>query len=272
MLSIPTSFMSDIQKPSLLLLMLEGRAIYELGAFSLVYPWLTTAPKGDGHPVMVFPGFMTSDTSTLPMRTFLKGRGYATYGWGLGRNYGRGIDPKCGGIPDNSRSLEMIDELYAEHGRRISLVGWSLGGIYAREIARLRPDKIRQVITMGSPFNGKDMTATSVSGLFERISGHSLEEFDHLLDKLQEPPPVPITAIYTRTDGIAAWECCIEATGEETENIGVLSSHFGLGHNPVVLWLVAERLAQTEGAWQPFDRRGLKSLFYTTPRESFGIW
>ena len=262
-----------IKKPSWLLLLLEGRALYELGAFSLsYYPLLQSVPEGDGHPVIVFPGFMSSDVSTVPMRRFLQARGYQTYGWGLGRNYGRGIDPNHGGIPENALSLKLIDEVYEEHGRKISLIGWSLGGVYARELARLRPEKVRQVVTMGSPFNGKDLHASNASRLFQKMSGHKMEDFAHLVAQLRESPPVPVTAIYTRTDGIAAWQCCTEEHGDEFENIGVLSSHLGLGHNPVVLWLIAERLAQGEGDWRPFDRRGMKSLFYTTPQESFGLW
>ena len=126
---------------------------------------------------------------------------------------------------------------------------------------------------MGSPFNGKSPEATNVSKLFEHFSGHDIDEISpELLELASQPPPVPSTAIFTRTDGIAAWECCIEKETDHTENIGVLSSHTGLGFKPMVLWIIANRLAQAEGEWSPFDRRGLKSLFYTDANNSYGIW
>ncbi|MEM9773789.1 MAG: alpha/beta hydrolase [Chloroflexota bacterium] len=264
--------MTAINRPSALLATLETRSFYELGALTMTFPFLQAAPRGDGHPVVVYPGFLTSDWSTLPLRLFLTSRNYRAYGWGLGRNYGRGID-MVEGVPASAKSLTRLEQIVERNGRKASLVGWSLGGIYAREIARQRPDLVRQVITMGSPFNGKNPEATNVSHLFERFSGHELSELTpELLKLVGAPPPVPSTAIFTRTDGIAAWECCIEQESDTTENIGVLSSHTGLGFNPVVLWIVANRLAQPEGEWSPFDRRGLKSLIYTDAQNSFGFW
>ena len=243
---------------------MEGRSLYELGSFYFSFPMLQSAPSGDGHPVLVLPGFMASDLSTIPLRTYLKTRGYAPYGWSLGRNYGRGIDT-VDGIPANARILERVRKLKAKHGRKVSLIGWSLGGVYAREIARMCPEEIRLVVTLGSPFNGNPH-ANNVSALFEIMSGKKIDEIDpDLLQRLKEPPPVPSTAIYSRTDGVVAWQCCIEKAAPTTENIGVLSSHVGLGHNPLVLWIIADRLAQPENEWTPFDKSGYKSLFFETP-------
>jgi pimeloyl-ACP methyl ester carboxylesterase len=137
-----------LRPPSRTLLLLEGRAVQELGAFMLLRPWLAAAPRGDGHPVLVFPGLLASDFSTQPLRGFLKQQGYAVHGWKQGRNLGLrpGVEPDM---------LERIEELHDRHGgRKLSLVGWSLGGIYARQLAKLLPDKVRCVISLGSPFAG----------------------------------------------------------------------------------------------------------------------
>ena len=166
-----------------------------------------------------------------------------------------------------------MEEVVEKHGQKATLIGWSLGGIYAREISRQRPDLVRQVITMGSPFNGRNPEATNVKKLFEHFSGHELSEITpELLELASQPPPVPATAIFTRTDGIAAWECCIERETDHTENIGVLSSHTGLGFNPMVLWIIADRLAQADGKWSPFDRSGLKSYIYSDSAETDSWW
>lgn len=252
------------QRPSLTKILLETRAPFELGAYISALPLLQTAPRGDGHPVMIMPGFMASDASTLPLRLFLRSRGYTPYRWGQGRNYGRGIDLKEG-VTKNTNIYRKLKHLREKHQRKVSLIGWSLGGVYARELAKLAPEDVRQVITLGSPFTN-NIHANTVSGIFERVSGRKLEKFDpELFEKISQPPPVPSTAILSRSDGIAAWECCVERLTPTTENIEVQSSHTGLGHNPIVLWAIADRLAQPEGKWRPFNRSGLKSLFYRDP-------
>jgi pimeloyl-ACP methyl ester carboxylesterase len=210
---------------------------------------------------MVIPGFLASDLVTGPLRTFLKSRGYAAYGWGQGPNDGRDIDP-INGIPSHHKLLRRLHQLKAKHGRKVSLIGWSFGGVYAREMARHCPDDVRLVITMGSPFTG-DPRANNAYPLFELVTGYKSDEVDlSLRQRLREPPPVPATAIYSRTDGIVAWECCIEQPSPTTENIGILSSHAGLGHNPLALWVIADRLAQPEGTWRRFSRNGLKSVLF----------
>lgn len=265
-------FLSRISRPSWLMAALEGRAVYELGAYYLSQPFLQSTPTGDGHPVMILPGFLTSDLSTVPLRNYLKSRNYEAYGWDNGRNFGRDLDPQSGLKPD-SEIFKRFDEIREKHGQPISLIGWSLGGIIARELAHQRPDDVRMVITLGSPFNGRNPHATNVEGLFELFSGYKIDDFSQtLIERAGMPPPVPSTAIYTMTDGIVAWECCIEDEHETTENIGVLSSHFGLGHNPFVLWLVANRLSQPKEKWKPFKRDGVGSFLYGKPEEPSFIW
>lgn len=246
-----------LEPPSGRLLLSEGRALVEFGALIGAYPLLRTLPEGDGHPVLIFPGFVATDVSTAPLRAFLRSHNYQAHGWNLGRNLG--LKPGL-----NDAKLARLKELHRQYGRKVSLVGWSLGGIYARELAKRVPDDIRMVITLGSPFRGHPK-ATHVSELYELLSGHTIDEARARFE-LAVPPPVPTTAIFSRTDGIVAWQNCVEAPGPQTENIEIRSSHIGMGHHPAALYAIADRLAQPEGTWKPFDRSGLRSLFY--PAES----
>lgn len=249
-----------LKPPSKLLFALELRTFSELGGFIATLPWLSAlTPRGDGHPVLVLPGLVTSDNSTIALRRFLKSKGYAAYGWELGRNYGP--------IPGIERKMvARVEELFEKHGRKVSLVGWSLGGIYARQLAKMMPDKVRGVITLGSPFNG-DPRATNAWRLYEFTSGHKVADREsHMGGDISESPPVPTTAIFSRTDGICAWQTCLENELPHTENIEVEASHCGLGHHPAAVFAVADRLAQADGAWKPFDRGGWKAVFFPNPK------
>ncbi|WP_216859418.1 esterase/lipase family protein [Sulfitobacter aestuariivivens] len=245
--------------PRKALLLMEGRAIPELFGFAAALPTLSLlAPRGDGQPVLVLPGLTTNDTSTIAMRRFLKSKGYPTYGWKMGLNLG----PR----PGVERGLiDLVEGLHEEHGRKVSIVGWSLGGIYARQLGKMMPDKIRQVISMGSPFGGSPR-ATNAWRVYEMASGQSSHDGErHMGGAISAPPPVPTTAIYSKTDGVCAWQNCIEAHSEIAENIEVKGSHCGLGHHPAAVYAVADRLAQPEGDWQHFDRSGFKSVLYPEP-------
>lgn len=243
----------SLRPPSLLNLLLEGRAPVELWASLLSLPILRHAPKGDGQPVLVFPGLVAPDTSTVPLRAYLKRLGYQTYGWNQGFNVG----PRHGVL---AGCRERIEEIHEKHGRTVSLIGWSLGGLYAREMAKLLPGMVRQVITLGSPFAGHPH-ATHAWRVFEYLSGHSASD-PNLLDRLREAPPVPTTSMYSKTDGVVAWQCSVQAPGQQTENVEVWASHLGLGVNPLALYVLADRLAQREGKWKPFSRRGLRGMFF----------
>jgi hypothetical protein len=246
----------ELSPPSRTLLFLEGRALQELGAFWMMRPWLSAAPRGDGHPVLVLPGLLASDMSTRPLRSFLNSHGYAAHGWKLERNFGlrAGLEQAM---------LERIDELYERHGQRtISLVGWSLGGIYARQLAKRVPEKVRSVISLGSPFIGSPK-ATNAWRVYEMASGKKVDDTDnHMFGPLASPPPVPTTSIFSRSDGICAWQTCINEESEQVENIEVIGSHCGLGHHPAAVYAVADRLAQPEGQWKKFDRSGWRSFVY----------
>ena len=237
---------------------LEGRALSEFGAFLGALPLLSLAPRGDGHPVLVLPGLVASDISTRPLRSFLRNRGYAVSGWRQGRNYGLRA-----GVQDGM--VDLLRELNETHGRKVSLVGWSLGGLYARQLAKMMPDRVRSVITLGSPFAGNPKS-TNAWRVYEFASGRRADEADERFGgMLAQTPPVPTTAIFSRTDGICAWQGCMEKTTAQSENIEVESSHCGMGHHPAVVYAVADRLAQAEGEWRPFDRTGWRSLVYPNP-------
>jgi pimeloyl-ACP methyl ester carboxylesterase len=245
--------------PHPLLTLTEGRAIFELGSFVALRRAMRHLPKGDGHAVIVLPGFLAGDTSTAPMRGLLKDLGYAAYGWNLGRNLRFNTE--------REQDLHaLLDRVHDESGRPVSLVGWSLGGVFAREMAKASPDKVRQVISLGSPLSN-DRGYTNASRLFERLNGKEPEPLRQgRFAALGEAPPVPTTSILSRTDGIVAWRASVQEPGPQAETIEVLASHCGLGVNPMVMYAIADRLAQPEGNWQPFDRSGWRSLVFRSAK------
>ena len=249
-----------LRPPSKTLMFLEGRAIHEFGAFIGALPILSLAPRGDGHPVLVLPGLVASDTSTRPLRSFLQNKGYAVSGWRQGRNLG---------LRDGVQQamVDLVRELSDTHRRKISLIGWSLGGLYARQLAKMMPDRVRSVITLGSPFAGHPR-ATNAWRVYEMASGRRAEEDHRFGGSLSQTPPVPTSAIFSRTDGICAWQGCMEKSSAQSESIEVESSHCGMGHHPAVVYAVADRLAQAEGQWKPFDRSGWRAIVYPDPNRS----
>ncbi len=226
---------ADATPPSPLLLMLEGRAFAEYGALLLSWPLLHRLPRGDGHSVLVLPGFGGSDLSTRPLRRALARLGYDVHGWGQGRNLGMRRTVRA--------ALEQrFEELYRARGK-LTLIGWSLGGIYAREMARGAPERVRRVITLGSPFNHHPR-ANNADRLYRWVNGGG-EEIDwEGFERRRVPPPVPCTAIYSKSDGIVDWRCAMEDPAPNTENVEVRGSHTGLGVNVQVLRVIAERLAR----------------------------
>jgi len=256
-MSTDTTAGAAIQPPSLGKLLLEARAPFEYAASLMAAPWLLSAPRGDGHAVLVYPGLLASDFSTRPLRRLLHALGHDARGWGQGRNNGA-----RSGILE--QALQNLRDLRASSGRTVSLVGWSLGGLYARELAKMAPEAVRVVVTLGSPFTGPS-DASNARRTYEWLQ-RGREQSPHRHEDLRTPPPVPTTSIYTRTDGIVAWQCSVETPGPMTENIEVQASHIGLGVNPLALYALADRLAQPEGAWRPFDRSGARRLLYPDPQ------
>ena len=231
--------------------MSEGlRASFELGSMGAMMPLLRRVPRGDGHHVLVLPGFMASDNSTRALRWYLRELGYHAHGWRLGVNIG----------PTN-RILDgmehRVTSLHRRSGGTVSVIGWSLGGIYARELARTCEPSVRQVITLGSPFALEDREASNAGGLYNMLSTfHSQRADDYgSPEHSRAHIGVPTTAIYTKGDGIVPWRSCIDEPREQAENVRVIGSHSGLGHNPRTLFVIADRLAQRVGEWQPYSAR-----------------
>lgn len=238
----------ETRPPNGLMLLAEGRFLLERAAFYGLRSRLAALPSGDGHPVLVFPGFLASDRSTAALRTVLSDLGYQARGWGLGRNIRVDLELV--------EAMERLIQNAAQSaGRKVSLVGWSLGGIFARELAKLHPDAVRQVITLGSPIRD-DRRHTNASSLFEWVNGKEPELLRHgRFTGLDRAPPMPTTAILSRSDGIVHWTGSVQepASGHErTENIIVRGSHLGLVHNPGAILAMADRLRQDENHWQPF--------------------
>lgn len=247
----------SLKKPSRALLMLEGRALLEMGAYYQALPLLRRSlPRGDGHPVLLLPGFLAGDGSTRLLRAFLKEKGYAAHRWELGLNLAFSLER----MQEIERRVVMLKRQY---GLKVSLVGWSMGGLFAREVARARPDEVRLVITLGTPF-ARNLKANNAHWLYRAINGHCADDIaPELIRRMQQPPPVPSTAIYSRTDGVVAWRCCMEPReGPLNESVRVRGSHCGLGFNPMALYVIGDRLAQPEGQWRRFERTGLRRLVY----------
>lgn len=237
-------------------LALELRVGLEAGAMLVAQPLLRSVPRGDGHPVLVFPRLLGSDLATLPLRAYLTSLGYAAAAWDQGLNLG----PHQGVMP---AARARLTELRERHGRRVSLIGWSVGGLYARELGKQAPGDVRQVITLGTPLTGRPKPA-ELWRWIEQTTGQPFG-LPETHGSLEAPPPVPTTAIYSRSDGIVPWQDSMQRPGPQVENIEVDSSHLGLGLHPLVLYAMADRLAQPEGQWKPFRRDGLKAVLYRDP-------
>ncbi len=245
----------NVPAPSLLWLVAEPRAAIE--ALSVIFTKQTWqhVPKGNGEPVMVLPGLGTNDFSTTPLRKFLSNIGYDVYGWELGIN--RGFKPEY-----EDKMLKRLRQIYIEKKQPVKLVGWSMGGIYARELAKIDNHVISQVITMGSPFSGGKTQKTNANLMYRILNGAKINAtHDARAFELPLPPSVPTTAIYSKTDGVVAWKYCIEYANEEhLENIEVKGSHLGFGANSLVWMILADRLSQDPQNWKPFDEKHLKKV------------
>ncbi len=219
----------------------RSRAIYE--ALSWIEfprllmnsPDLLTRPRGNGGRVLVFPGFGAGDYSTAVIRQYLNYLGHSTTGWQRGVNNGD--------VMNLLAELTYRVRTESEHlGEKVALVGWSLGGYLAREVARELPNRVSQVVTMGSPVVGGPKY-TMVARAFQG-RGEDLDLIEQAVAWRERVPlRVPVTAIYSKQDGVVAWEACIDHKSDCVEHVEVRSSHIGLGFSPDVYRIVAERLA-----------------------------
>jgi pimeloyl-ACP methyl ester carboxylesterase len=234
----------DTAPPSALLLALEPRGIFGFAQLIAGAPFLARAPRGASHAVIVLPGLGATDRSTVAIRRYLSLLGYQATGWNRGRN----IRPAGADLPAVAAQIRSLREAT---GTPVSLVGWSRGGIIAREAARLAPDATRMVVTLGSPFAAPG--ASNVGAVWRRLTGEAFPaQTKEQMRALAEPMPVPSTSIYSRSDGVVAWQACLQPKGPQSENVELRGSHLGLGFNPAALWVIADRLAQPLGGWAPF--------------------
>ena len=242
-----------------------ARSVADFGLLIATLPLGQLLPVGDGHPVLVLPGLLADDGSTWTLRRILRRLGYRVHGWRLGRNLGPTAATVTG-------LRNRVLDVQSRYDAAVSVIGWSLGGIYARNQARDTPYAVRQIITLGSPIR--------LAHESQSRAGRAFDRYAHLYVVPRELPlefglgalPVPATSIYSRYDGIVAWQACLDPPSARAENIAVVSSHLGFGHHPAVIWAVADRLAQPLGQWAPFRAPRALRPFYppadTAPKPS----
>jgi len=247
------------------------RAVCEMGALLPSGALLLRAGRGgEGQPVMCLPGFGAGDSSTVILRRFLRGWGYDSRPWGQGQHLNpveaRSFDDVRRSFDRRRRDLEVeLRGVVEGSGQKVSLIGWSLGGILARWFASHHPELVRQVITLGTPFG--DPRAVVVYPLMQRIHGKPMgeRELDEWLAMCRAPlsSDIPLSIIYSRSDGFVAPHIATDVQNSHIENIHIHSSHVGLTVNPLSLFVIADRLAQPQLRWQPFARRGWRELVFS---------
>lgn len=253
-----------VGSPSVWSSLLEARFFMEMALLPASLPLLMEAPKGDGHPVVLVPGFMAGESTLAALRLFLQNKGYDVHTWGLGRNVGfRGKHANA--LPQKIRYLHHTT------GRKVSLVGWSLGGVFSFYGAETTQECVRSIITLGSPVSVDMMGNQSPPALkaMYRLVSHRLGASAHLMQPRAKAMrehrrlPLPTSCLYSLTDGVVPpQEATIDGDPALHENIQVPGSHVGLGFNGIVMAIVADRLAQPEGDWKPFAPEGLLGRVY----------
>jgi pimeloyl-ACP methyl ester carboxylesterase len=251
--------------------MLEGRALLEMALLPALFPVLLNTPAGDGHPVLLVPGFTAGDSTLIGLSAFLRARGYHVETWGFGQNTGFKLK--------FSQALEQkLRYMHHRHKRKVSIVGWSLGGVYAFYAAHAAPECVRGVVSLGSPmrFSVSEYDTPLLVKAIYRYLAHPMGPVAHLANVrakvLRAPPPVPSTCVFSMTDGVVPPEAArIDDTDDDQhENIWVPGSHVGLGFNACVMWVLANRLAQPEGHWKPFEPEGAVGNAYRRLAAWFG--
>ena len=237
---------SQIDAPPAWMRAMEFRAIGERATMAFASPLRRLLPRGDGHHVIVLPGFTADDRSTRPLRLLLRDIGYHSHGWRLGANIGPTPE-----ILDGLRCL--LERVHAAAAAPVSIIGWSLGGIYARELAGETPQRVRQVITLGSPIQMISQDSSAVQGRYDSFAHlHAQSGRRSVREAFLPMIEVPATSIYSRTDGVVKWQASLIRRTERSENIRVYGSHCGLGFNNSVAFAIADRLAQPAGDWRHF--------------------
>ncbi len=242
--------MSDLRRsgPPLLNSVLEIRAGLEACALPYIYPFLLRAPRGEGRPVLLIPGFTNSDNATFFARDYLRRLGYDVYSWGLGANYGLRAETF-------EKLQQRLRNIHESTGQKVSLAGWSLGGFYVRALANSQAQMVRSIVTVGTTFCMPTPRAVNrvITRLYSYLNPYQQTDAFFLSSDLWETTPsVPSTSIYSKGDGINDWQYCLEKPAPRTENIRVFGSHSGLAVNAMVFYLLSNRLAQQPESWQPY--------------------
>ena len=255
---------THVGPPRLLDSLLEPRALFEAALLPLALPLLLQAPSGDGHPVLLLPGFLADERSLIALKLFLQRKGYDVRTWGLGRNVG--FQSKyMKALP------QKIRHLHHKTGRKVSLVGWSLGGVFSLFGAHEATECVRSVITLGSPvsMDREGSQSPSMVKVLYRLVAHPLGSAAHVMQprvkdlRERKRLPIPTTCLYSLGDGVVPpQEATIDGDPALHENVRITGSHLGLGFNGLVLAIVADRLAQPEDAWQPFNPPGILRRVY----------
>ncbi|MCX7162456.1 MAG: alpha/beta hydrolase [Betaproteobacteria bacterium] len=250
---------AHVGSPDALNSILEPRALLEMALLPVSLPLLMQAPRGDGHPVLLLPGFLADEKSLIGLKLFLQSKAYEVHTWGLGRNLGF-RSKHASALPQKIRYLHHVT------GRKVSLVGWSLGGVFSLYGAENALDCVRSIITLGSPVSvdaSGSQSPPAVKALYRLVS-HRLGAAAHVMQpraktlREQRRLAIPTSCLYSLGDGVVPpQEATIDGDPAFHENVQVPGSHLGLGFNGIVLAIVADRLAQPEGGWQPFQPQRL---------------
>ncbi len=227
-----------LQPPGRSGLFREARFFLELPRLVLHFPDLARQSRGRGQPILILPGYGAGDGSTTLLQLYLRFLGYQVHGWGIGRNTGDATEL----LP---RILKRVISVSGSTEQQLSIIGWSLGGYLAREAARERPDLVRQVITLGTPvIGGPKYTAAALA---YRRRGFDVEVLAAEVElRKQICLRTPVTAIYSRADGIVAWQACIDRAAANVEHIEVPTTHLGFGFSADVYKIIAQQLAKLE--------------------------
>jgi pimeloyl-ACP methyl ester carboxylesterase len=237
----------------------EGaRCAGDLAGITALWPLLAAVPRGDGHAVLVLPGWLTADVSTALLRRYLRLLGYRVHGWQRGVNRG----PTLGSV---AALRGRLGDLSADSGP-VTVIGWSLGGLYALELARRHPAQVRQVITLGTPVVPRTRAMSRISHAVDRLGRPTAcapaPRIWHEAGSVRSP----VTSVYSRTDAVVAWQRCLLSRSGRRQNIEVRGSHLGLGHNVAVLYLLADRLALPADRWRPFKPAAFIRPLFPRPR------
>lgn len=239
-MKIQDSAPPQCDKPSLLSILLEVRAPLEFASIGLYAHMLAKAPKGDGRPILLVPGYQASDMSMKPLGAYLHYLGYQVYYSELGRNKGK-VNTDM--LRVGRRAEEIAEEL---NGQTVTLIGWSLGGVLTREAARLFPESVREIITLGTPIKGGPKF-TSIGKQYIALNKIDIDSFEIDVHKRNCIGfDQAVTSIYSKTDGVVGWQASVDTYNSQAKNIEVKSSHLGLGVNPQVWKHIAETLCNSD--------------------------